>query len=124
MSDLTFSVFVYGTLRSGGSNAFRMEGSRYIGPAAVLGRLYHIDWYPGLILDADASKIIGEVHEVSESHLAALDDFEGDAYRRMKTTADLADGGICEVWLWEYLPPVDESRRIASGDWLLGKLEA
>lgn len=119
MDDLTTLVFVYGTLRSGGSNAFRMEGSRFIGPATVRGRLYHIDWYPGLVIDPGASGVIGEIHEVGKGHLAALDAFEGGEYRRVQTTATLASGGECEAWLWEYLPEVDEARRVPSGDWLL-----
>jgi len=119
MDDLTATVFVYGTLRGGGSNAFRMEGSRFIGQATVHGRLYHIDWYPGLVIDPGATPVIGEIHEVGDIQLAALDAFEGGEYRRVKTTATLAGGGECEAWLWEYLPEADEARRIPSGDWLV-----
>ncbi len=46
-------VFVYGTLRQGASNHFRLEGATTLGEAWVLGQLYRIDWYPGLLLDDD-----------------------------------------------------------------------
>jgi gamma-glutamylcyclotransferase (GGCT)/AIG2-like uncharacterized protein YtfP len=111
------NIFVYGTLRRGGSNAFRMDGSRFIGPATVRGRLYHIDWYPGLVLDPGARKVIGEIHQVGAGQLAALDAFEGAEYRRVSAPARLVGGESLEVMLWEYLPAVDKSRHITSGDW-------
>ena len=45
MSDL---LFVYGALRKGASNDWRMEGARCLGSAEVPGTLVKIDWYPGL----------------------------------------------------------------------------
>ncbi|MEO8614231.1 MAG: gamma-glutamylcyclotransferase family protein, partial [Luteolibacter sp.] len=44
-------VFVYGTLRRGGSNHFRMDGAEFITAGRIAGRMYKIDWYPGLVLD-------------------------------------------------------------------------
>jgi gamma-glutamylcyclotransferase (GGCT)/AIG2-like uncharacterized protein YtfP len=111
-------VFVYGTLRRGGSNHFRMDGARFVTAATVRGRLYHIDWFPGLVLDATAGAIIGEIYQTSSAVLEELDLFEGAEYRRLQTQVRLPDGQTVTAWLWEWLGPVNESRRITSGDWL------
>ena len=111
-------VFVYGTLRRGGSNHFRMEQAEFLSSGTVNGRLYQIDWYPGLVLDDKAGEIIGEIYQVPPAVLEELDRFEGAEYRRLQTQARLSDGGNVSAWVWEWLGPVDEIRLIKSGDWL------
>ncbi|RPJ35562.1 MAG: gamma-glutamylcyclotransferase [Verrucomicrobiaceae bacterium] len=117
------SVFVYGTLRRGGSNHFRMDGAEFVAAGTVRGRLYHIDWYPGLVLDENAGEVPGEIHQVSAGMLDELDRFEGPQYRRVRV--EVNGGGDhrspLSAWLWEWLGPVDEGRRIISGDWLSHK---
>ncbi len=118
-------VFVYGTLRRGGSNAFRMDGAEFVGPATVRGVLYRISWYPGLVLDGDG-RVCGEVYRVGPELLRALDDFEGLAageiegseYRRVRVEALAGDGEELEVWVYEWKGAFDENERIQSGDWL------
>lgn len=119
-------IWVYGTLRRGASNHFRVAGGRFVGEGRVPGRLYRIDWYPGLCLDAGAGEVVGEVFDVSAAVLRELDAFEGLAagelegaeYRRVRARVRLADGRETEAWVWEWLGPVDEARRVAGGDWL------
>lgn len=111
-------VFVYGTLRRGGSNHFRMARAKFVTAGTVQGRLYQIDWYPGLVLDAAADGIMGEIYQVSPTVLEELDRFEGHEYRRLQTQVRLPDGESVSAWIWEWLGPVDETRRIKSGDWL------
>jgi gamma-glutamylcyclotransferase (GGCT)/AIG2-like uncharacterized protein YtfP len=118
-------VFVYGTLRRGGSNAFRMDGAEFVGPATVRGALYRISWYPGLVLDGD-DRVSGEVYRVGPDQLRALDEFEGLAageiegseYRRVKVAASTGDEGELEVWVFEWKGAVNDDQRIQSGDWL------
>ncbi len=118
------TVFVYGTLRAGASNHFRMAGAEPLGPATVRGRLYRIDWYPGLVIDPEACPVTGELYAVEAAHLQALDAFEGlppgemecEEYRRVKVAVAVAGGGR-EAWVWEWRGPVDEAARIGSGDW-------
>ena len=125
-------VFVYGTLRRGGSNAFRMDGAEFVGPATVSGALYRISWYPGLVLDGDG-RVSGEVYRVGPELLRALDEFEGLAageiegseYRRVKVEADAGrhpDEKRVEVWIYEWTGPVDGKNWIKSGDWLDAEL--
>ena len=111
-------VFVYGTLRHGGSNHFRMAEAEFVSAGTVNGRLYQIDWYPGLILDASADMVTGEIYQVPPSVLDELDRFEGEEYRRLQTAVRLPDGAPVSAWVWEWLGPVDEGSRVRGGDWL------
>ena len=119
-------VFVYGTLRRGGSNHFRMDAADFIATGRICGKMYRIDWYPGLVLDEAGDDIVGEVYSVDFELLGKLDSFEGVAagetedseYRRVATTVTRPDGETLSAWIWEWLGAVDESRRIHDGDWL------
>ena len=119
-------VFVYGTLRRGGSNHFRMAGAEFISSGTIRGCMYRIDWYPGLILDPTGDEIHGEVYAVDTDLLSALDIFEGlsageiegSEYRRVETTVVKQDSQALAAWVWEWLGIVDESQRISDGDWL------
>jgi len=118
------NIFVYGTLRRGGSNHFRMEGAEFLSAATANGRLYRIDWYPGLVLDAAADGVTGEIYQVSPGMLDELDRFEGPEYRRVRVEVNCGGDhrSPLAAWIWEWLGPVDETRRITSGDWL-GQME-
>ena len=121
-------VFVYGTLRRGGSNAFRMKGAEFVGKGRVEGRLFLISWYPGLVPGPDRGWVSGDIFKVGPDHMRALDEFEGLAageiegseYRRVKVPVFLEGlpGEAPRAWIYEWKGPVDESRRIPSGDWL------
>jgi len=111
-------VFVYGTLRRGGSNHFRMEGGRWLGTASVRGRLYRVDWYPALTLDSEAGPVTGDLIEVAEDRLPLLDDYEGSEYRRVMAQVTNAGGEQVSAWLWEWNEGSDGLQRIAGGDWL------
>lgn len=110
-------VFVYGTLRKEGSNGFRMGSSRCLGAGTVGGDLYRIDWYPGLVLGGE-NAVIGELYEVARCDLSALDEYEGDAYRRKKVSVTMENGQAIEAWIWEYIQEISGLERIPSGDWL------
>lgn len=119
-------VFVYGTLRRGGSNSFRMDGAEFVASGKVAGRLYVISWYPGLVLDGGAETVDGDVYRVGAGQLAALDEFEGISaneiegaeYRRVKTEVRTGEDEVLVAWSYEWKGPVEESKRILSGDWL------
>ncbi len=119
-------VFVYGTLRRGGSNHFRMAEAEFIAAGTITGRMYRIDWYPGLVLDLAGDEIHGEAYSVGTEQLLALDLFEGLAagemegsqYRRVQTTVMQQDSQTLNAWVWEWLGATEESQRISDGDWL------
>ncbi len=115
-------VFVYGTLRRGGSNDFRMANARFVAEGKVRGRLYRIDWYPGFVADENAGPVAGEFFMVDDETIAALDEFEGSEYRRVKIEVEVREGlaavSRVQAWIWEWLGETSESQRIVGGDWL------
>ena len=123
-------VFVYGTLRRGGSNHFRMAGAEFISCGTIAGRMYRIDWYPGLVLDPAGDEVHGEVYVVGPDLLSVLDIFEGGSvgevegseYRRVETTVMKQDSQTLSAWVWEWRGPVDESQRVSGGNWLKEEL--
>lgn len=126
MSGTRELVFVYGTLRRGGSNHFRMSGADLVAEGRVTGKIYRIDWYPGLVLGGEG-RVKGEVYSVDAAQLLELDAFEGlsagevegSEYRRVKADVFRDDGGTIGAWVWEWIGPFDEARLVADGDWLL-----
>ncbi len=120
-------VFVYGTLRREASNAFRMEGAEFVGRGRVAGRLYRVDWYPGMVAGGDGW-VVGEAFRVGVEQMRALDEFEGipegemegNEYRKVEAVMAL-EGMPWEetpVRVYEWKGEVDEANRISSGDWL------
>ncbi|MGB8507732.1 MAG: gamma-glutamylcyclotransferase family protein [Pyrinomonadaceae bacterium] len=114
-------VFVYGTLRRGSARdmSHRFPGSKFIGDAKVMGSLYDLGDYPGLLLDESNSTVIGEAYEVDEEILNAMDEFEASSnYRRKRVEISLgSDSRMC--WVYEPDPEFHSPRTlIASGDWI------
>jgi gamma-glutamylcyclotransferase (GGCT)/AIG2-like uncharacterized protein YtfP len=118
------ALFVYGTLRRGCANRHAElldRSATFLGSARVAGRLYRVEWYPGLTLrDASDEWVVGDVFQVREQEtLAALDEYEGsEEYQRVLTSAVLENGERVPCWVYEFIGPVTEERRIVSGDWL------
>ncbi len=120
MNDL---LFVYGALRRGASNDWRMKDATWIGAATVPGTLIKVDWYPGLVLEGEGS-VVGEVYQLGEELLAELDHFEGigketttGEYQRVRATVCL-DSEEQEVWLYQWRKGIAHYEIVASGDWL------
>ncbi len=127
----THSVFVYGTLRKGGSNHFRMDGAEFVGKGTVEGGIYLIDSNPDLVFPAlkldNEGRVVGEVYQVSETQLIELDAFEGISeryeepyeYRRVMATVAMESGGQEFAWVWEWNSCLDGAKPLPQGDWLL-----
>ena len=103
---------LYGILRPGGSHHHEVRsipGSWSTG--AVRGWTYQITWGPadgfdGITLDRAAPPVRVDVLESTEleKHLDRLDRFEGPGYRRVTVDAELDDGSIVEVEIFEADP--------------------
>ena len=79
MSDeLSLYVFVYGTLRRGGTNDINRLSPppRFKGAAQVTGRLFSLGAYPGIQLGA-GGMVVGEVYAIASELEAVLDEIEG-----------------------------------------------
>lgn len=90
-------LFVYGSLGLGGPNEHVLKdiGGEF-SSGYVMGKLYQEGWgakmgYPGIRLDEKEEKIEGYLFESDqlENHWNKLDDFEGEAYQRVKVTVTL-----------------------------------
>ena len=117
-------VFVYGTLRPGSSNHFRMEEAELQGRAWVLGRLYPLGWYPGLVLDDGGIPVRGEVYAVEREMLRKLDAFEGSEYERLKFPVHLEGGNEVRAWLYEFRGDEGGREEIVPADWLQHEAES
>lgn len=81
-------LFVYGTLKRGGSNHRFLADQQFVSVAQTQPgyRLYNVGGYPGLVVAPDEFVgITGEVWRVAPACLERLDEFEGvgeGLYRR------------------------------------------
>lgn len=105
---MTERLFVYGTLAPGRPNAHMLADvpGRWL-PASVRGLLLPQGWgaaagYPGIVPDENGAEVHGFVFESAAlaQHWARLDEFEGDGYRRVAISAQLADGACVEAQVY------------------------
>ncbi|MDD5199749.1 MAG: gamma-glutamylcyclotransferase [Terrimicrobiaceae bacterium] len=122
-------IFLYGTLRRGGSRdaLAHYDGAEFVAPARVRGVLHDFVDYPGLLLDPAADWVRGELFDVTPGALAGLDEWEGIdprepatcGYRRVRVQAHRDDGAMETCWVYEIAADRCAGRPvIASGDWL------
>ena len=116
-------LFIYGTLMPGLRLEAEMHGAHFMGPAQVLGQLFDLGRYPGL-LHGDG-QVTGEVYEVDDAQLARLDGVEGvvpgdrteSHYWRevVKVVSGPLQGQPVHTYV--YNRPVDGCTPIAHGDY-------
>ena len=113
-------VFVYGTLLVGESNHRFLKGAQLISPEARTQpgfRLHDLGPYPGLTRGGEQA-VVGEVYEVDEPTLAALDRLEGHPRFYRRTGIVLADGSAVETYLMTPAQ-LEGYPVIATGSWRL-----
>lgn len=128
-------VFVYGTLRAGEINDIGLAAARHgvkaprwVGRAAVVGRLYDFGDYPGLVRDDAAGPVRGDVYEIDEALVPVLDEIEGvkpgiDSLFKSRELIVAVMGRELPCFFY----PVDEvsvsgRTRIPAGDWISYRL--
>lgn len=124
-------MFVYGTLRAGGSNDIRRFRPQpvHVGDATMAGTLYDLGAYPGAVLGGERV-LRGEVYRITPEVEGALDQLEGvtddDSGEYIKRERVLVVGGRSVGCLvYEIQPVLVGARRvIASGDWFQRKFHA
>ncbi len=102
---MTHSIFVYGTLKSGGpARAHRLlTPAKLVGRGSVRGTLYHLGRYPALVRPgSDDRRVFGELYQLpaasAESTLRALDDYEGAGFERRRLYVTLSNGRRRAAW--------------------------
>ena len=139
-------LFVYGSLLSTRTEPFGRalrqrlaRDSRLLGPATILGRLYDLGRYPGLVDAADAREIThGELVSLTMplAALRWLDAYEGIAagsgrddeeYKRVERTVSLlqpaaspqapAKPRSLKAWVYIYRRDTTDLRQVPGGRW-------
>jgi len=133
VSDRTWPVFVYGTLRPGQKNFNRFLFGRILAsvPATVTGRLYFVPdgGYPYLL--PEAGRVAGDLMDLDPRYrketlrdLDALEEYDPQdeahsVYLRRQTEAVLADGRLTTAWVYYWNCPDINGIWIPSGDFLV-----
>lgn len=132
-------LFVYGTLMSGACSPYgaseraRLDSeSRVLGQATIMGHLYDLGAYPGLMLNAPGCSLSrcveGELRELvaPDDVFRWLDAYEGmgaaepleDPYRRELREVLVTDTGrVLSAWVYVYQGPLASARLLADGRW-------
>jgi gamma-glutamylcyclotransferase (GGCT)/AIG2-like uncharacterized protein YtfP len=117
--------FVYGTLRRGDSNDITrlLPAPQFIGPASIVGVMYHLGGYPGVTLGG-SGQIVGEVYSVSAELEKKLDAIESeypaqpDEYAKRQIWVQV-NGQMRDCKVYEINPAYVQGKPvIASGDWV------
>lgn len=125
-------VFVYGTLRKDDCRAGVLSDYKCTNPEAYLDdfQMLHLGGFPGIV--PGPGRVRGEVYEVDEACLKALDGIEGyrkddpdhSLYIRETVNVFNPDGGnIGEVFTYVFNRDTEcqNVRIIPSGDWFEGR---
>ncbi len=118
-------LFVYGTLLSHFNNEAIdpvAELMQYEGKGKLKGRIFDLGAYPALITSVnETNDVQGEVYRLAstEKVFAALDEYEGDEYRRELLEVQLDGGKEIRCWVYIYKPELDKNViQIIGGDYL------
>ncbi|HYJ04310.1 MAG TPA: gamma-glutamylcyclotransferase family protein [Chthoniobacterales bacterium] len=106
---MTHRLFVYGTLAPGRPNEHVLaEVPGEWEPATVIGTLFPegcgaAAGYPGIVLDERGREVHGFLFgsESLAEHWARLDEFEGEGYERVLTTAKRRDGTTVDACIYK-----------------------
>jgi gamma-glutamylcyclotransferase (GGCT)/AIG2-like uncharacterized protein YtfP len=93
-------LFTYGTLRAAALDETTrplLEGAKLVGEGTVRGTLGRIG--PYLALRDGEDLVRGDVYEIHEGMLAALDDYEGSSYTRILRAVTMADR-VVDAWTY------------------------
>lgn len=112
-----FRLFVYGTLKQGGSANDLLQGAVCIGKVTTHPRyhLYRIGTFPGMVVGDETGGVTGELFEVDDRCLKGLDQYEGVPYLFRREEIDLSCG--VKAWAYLYNRSVNKYKRIMEGEW-------
>ena len=116
-------VFVYGSLLRGEPNHRVISAGTFVGAARTTEgfALFDLGAYPGMIA-TDHGTVAGEIYEVDDATLAALDRLEGHPRYYQRTRISLDEGIEVETYLLP-LEYVDGRKRVETGDWRAARRE-
>jgi gamma-glutamylcyclotransferase (GGCT)/AIG2-like uncharacterized protein YtfP len=98
--DSPLRLFAYGTLRAAALDASTsplLEGAALVGEGTVRGALGRVG--PYLALEPGEDEIAGDVWQIDDAMLAALDAYEGDGYERTEIDVRVR-GETLRAWVY------------------------
>jgi gamma-glutamylcyclotransferase (GGCT)/AIG2-like uncharacterized protein YtfP len=124
-------LFVYGTLRRDSKSELYHLLARYgdfVGDATYQGKLYMVDYYPGVVPSDDARDVVhGEAYRLtcSDIVLARLDEYEECSsgfpdpteYVRRNEKVKLNTGEVIAAWVYIFNRSTAGLQPIQSGDY-------
>ena len=122
-------LFVYGTLLKGMERESILNVSQYIGPAMFQAQLFDLGDYPGMKVGKGA--VFGELYEIDQVTLDALDRLEGyrpfgekdSLYLRREVEIQRMDGVNVQASCYFYNHGVKNQNLIVNGDYRRFRLE-
>jgi gamma-glutamylaminecyclotransferase len=111
-------IFVYGTLKRGGSNHLQLAGQSFVQPARTVAgyRLFNLGSYPAMVTHAgDLEGVEGEVWSVDDACLRKLDIFEGVPEGLYQRTAVRVLGPFTDLLIEAYVYPHSVAGRVEIG---------
>jgi gamma-glutamylcyclotransferase (GGCT)/AIG2-like uncharacterized protein YtfP len=105
-------LFVYGTLRKGGSAHHLLGGAPLLARGVGLEgfSLYSAGWYPVAVAQG-GGQIRGDIVSIPEALWPILDGYEGEEYERQFLRDE-------DLWIYLYKVPVNNMPLVKGGDWL------
>lgn len=95
------TIFVYGTLKKGGSNHALLEGATFIGNGITKGKHLMLDTggFPVVLDTNEVQHVSGELYEVDDSIVHRLDQLEGHPHMFTRTPieVDVNDAGVYQA---------------------------
>lgn len=116
------TVFVYGSLMRGYGNHVLLKDSSFISEATTEGlNLYSLGAFPAVKASDDRASVVhGEMYEVDDEALAALDRLEGHPTfykRKTRKVFNINMNGWVDAYYYLFQHPVSRSSYIESGSW-------
>lgn len=116
-------VAVYGSLRRGEhADLSNNKHAKYIRDVEVPGTLYRVSWFPGVVNQNDGNTTKGELFEIDEKILDALDTYEGYDSERIDSSLfvrELVNFGDVDAYVYYYNHPstLTQDQEVLGGDW-------
>ena len=116
-------LFAYGTLRQafGWQAVKHVTGDmKFAGQGTIEGHLYDLGPYPAAVEGEGQNRITGDLYEVGRvgKVFAALDDYEGEEYRREKVKVKMDNGELRLAFVYWYTGETNGALLIEENDYL------
>ena len=110
-------IFVYGTLRRGGTNHYMLAEANFLGRYETEPRytMFRLGQFPAVVARGD-TPIAGEIYRISDPVFALLDELE--CYPQV-FSRQLIKTPAGSTWMYLYNRLVGTDHVVPHGDWLL-----